>query len=171
MKKIILMRHAKSSWADPAASDIDRPLNARGRIAAATMGVWLARQGVVPDHIILSPASRCLETWDRLQPFIAHKGKTQPVKEVYMAAPDQLLEILQQSPSDAETVVLIGHQPGIGALARKLASGSVPSNCSRAFHQFPTAATAVLSADISDWTKLRFGTAKFDKFGLPKEVV
>ncbi len=173
MKKIILMRHAKSSRADPTAEDIDRPLNARGRISAATMGAWLAEQDVHPDHVILSPARRSSETWDRLKTFIGRKGKAQAqaTKEAYMASPDQLLAILQKSPDAAETVFLIGHQPGIGALARKLANGSVPSNCSRAFREFPTAATAILTADIKEWSKLKYGKAEFNKFALPKEVV
>ncbi len=171
MKTIVLMRHAKSSWADPTAKDINRHLNARGRIAAATMGAWLAEHGVAPDHIILSHAKRSQETWDRLQPYVGYKVKAKATMDVYMASPEQLLEILQKSPETADIVCLIGHQPGIGALASKLANSSAPSSSSRAVQGFPTAAIAILKADIPDWSKLKFGSAVFETFVLPKEVV
>jgi phosphohistidine phosphatase len=171
MKTIILMRHAKSSWSDHDTKDMDRPLSPRGRICAATMGAWLAEQNVMPDHVILSTARRSKETWDRLKPFVGDKAEGDAVPEVYMAGPDALLDALKATPDSAETVVLIGHQPGLSALARKLTNGDVPENCSRAFRDFPTAATAVLKSDVKDWSKLKFGKAEFSKFGLPKEVV
>jgi phosphohistidine phosphatase len=118
MKRLILMRHAKSSWDDPAMRDIDRPLNKRGRKNAALMGRWLKDEGYVPEHALVSVAERTRETWARVQEA-AGAGPADFVRELYEAGPETMLQVLRGAPAVA-TVLILGHMPGIGAL---------PSDC------------------------------------------
>ncbi|MFQ5624558.1 MAG: histidine phosphatase family protein [Paracoccaceae bacterium] len=173
MKQIILMRHAKSSWDDPALDDFDRPLGRRGRLAASLMGAWLAERNPAPDHVLLSGAARTAETWARAARVLGDVSA--PVvsdRRLYMAAPETMLEVLRALPDDAATVLLIGHQPSLGSLARLLsAESAVPEHCRQAFSHFPTAAAAVLESPVSAWSELDFGAAAFAQFARPKDLV
>ncbi|MEL6582199.1 MAG: histidine phosphatase family protein [Pseudomonadota bacterium] len=171
MKRIVLIRHAKSSWADDAQDDLDRPLNQRGRIAAPIIGTWLADHKLKPDFTWLSPATRCQETWERVSVEFGKKPEVQTHRALYMADPKTTLEIIKLSDDEADTVAVVGHQPGIGATTRKLADGKESETLSRAYRKFPTAGVAVLEADIKSWDKLKFGEAKFKHFVMPKELI
>ncbi|MEO1001335.1 MAG: histidine phosphatase family protein [Pseudomonadota bacterium] len=171
MKRIVLLRHAKSSWSDPEMEDIERPLNQRGRLTAPMMGAWIAEQRLDPDYVILSPARRSKETWDRMARVMEKAPKPQVEKSLYMADPETMLKILQAAPKDADTVLLVGHQPGLSSFARKLANGTVPGGPKRAFTKFPTGAAAVIEIDAEDWTETEFGEGEFRAFACPKELV
>ncbi|SOH94242.1 phosphohistidine phosphatase [Monaibacterium marinum] len=170
MKRIVLIRHAKSSWSDPDQEDIARPLNQRGRLSASLMAAQLVEISAVPQAAWVSPAVRTVETWDRMQPLIGDvKGKVH--KALYMADPDTMLSILHATDDAADTVALVGHQPGVSALTRKLSDGHISTTCARAFSHFPTAAVAVLSADVDKWSKLAFKSCRFSHFSVPKDLV
>ncbi|RMF36019.1 MAG: histidine phosphatase family protein [Alphaproteobacteria bacterium] len=171
MKRLVLIRHAKSSWSDPELEDFDRPLNHRGRMAAPVAGAWLAEAGLTPDHVLLSPARRCVETWERMARQLDHPPAPRLEPELYMADPDTMLRILRNAPATAGTVLLIGHQPGLSSLARRLAGGEVPASCQRAFRKFPTAAVAVIAFDIADWAEADFGKGVFRSFVTPRDLV
>ena len=110
------MRHAKSSWAEEGQRDHDRPLNARGRRDAAALGAWLTETGRIPDAALVSTARRTQETWALLG-FDATPMTLRA--DLYHAAPEAMLAALRGAP-DVETVLMLGHQPGIGAAARML---------------------------------------------------
>ncbi len=115
------MRHAE---AHPHADrDVDRPLTPRGRATAAEAGEFLRSIGVVPDHVLLSPAVRCTETWDEVARGLGHPADVRVSLEqgVYAAAPDSLLLVLRAVPDTARTVLLIGHNPSVAYLASVLA--------------------------------------------------
>jgi phosphohistidine phosphatase len=115
------MRHAE---AQPHADhDVDRPLTDRGRATAAEAGEFLRSIGVVPDHVLVSPALRCTETWDEVSVTVGATEQTHVSVEqgVYAAAPDSLLLVLRAVPADARTVLLIGHNPSVAYLASVLA--------------------------------------------------
>lgn len=171
MKRLVLVRHAKSSWSDPELEDFDRPLNERGRLSAPVTGAWLSEKGVHPDHVALSPAKRCVETWDRIRIQLDEAPEPRLEDALYMADPDTMLKVLRQAPPEAGTVVMIGHQPGISSFARKLANGSVPASCARAFRKFPTGAAALLEFDQEGWDGTGYGKAVFRCFASPKELV
>jgi phosphohistidine phosphatase len=171
MKRLVLIRHAKSSWADPEEEDIARPLNERGRLAAPVTGAWLAERGIHPDHVAISPARRCVETWERIRPQIGKAPKPRVENALYMADPATMLKVLHEAPATADTVVMVGHQPGIASFARKLANGSVPAGCSRAFTKFPTGSVAVIEFEAEDWHDADFGKGEFRSFATPKELI
>lgn len=171
MKRLILFRHAKSSWADEALDDHDRPLNERGRLAAPLMGAWLARRGYAPEHVLCSSSERTRETWARASG--AFEGPPEPAIDprLYHADPATMLALLRAAPAPARCVAMIGHQPGIGGFARKLAGAEVPASCARAFTKFPTAACAVIDFDADDWAGVGFGAGRFHSFATPRELV
>jgi phosphohistidine phosphatase len=171
MRRLILMRHAKSSWSDPDIEDHDRPLNLRGRLAAPLMGAWLAERGLIPDAVLCSSSQRTQETWARVCQVLRDAPEPQVDAGLYHADPPHLLAALQAAPSTVQTLALIGHQPGIGAFLRRLAAADAPACCTRAYQKFPTAACAVLEFDAADWTAIGFGTGRFIAFAVPRELV
>lgn len=162
MRRLILMRHAKSDWSGPGQRDHDRPLNGRGRRNAGAVGAWLAGRGLVPDAALVSSAARTQETWARLGPDFAGVPKTDR-RELYHAAPEVMLAELRAAP-DAQTVLMLGHQPGIGALARDLLA-EAPGE--PAYAKYPTLATAVIAFDAADWASAAPGTGRLEAFVTP----
>ena len=113
MKRLILMRHAKSSWADPSQDDIDRPLSKRGIRDAARIGRWLLETGYLPDQALVSAAARTRETWAGVAGAIGARP-AEFLPELYHADPAAMLGTLRRASGD--TVLMLGHQPGIGEL-------------------------------------------------------
>ncbi|MGF1657952.1 MAG: histidine phosphatase family protein [Rubrimonas sp.] len=171
MRRLILFRHAKSCWADPDLADHDRPLTQRGQLAAPLMGAWLAWRGYLPDAVLCSSSARTIETWRAAQPMLPQSPPPQILRDLYHADPETLLRLLRAAPDSAGTVAIVGHQPGIGAFARKLASIDTPPGCARAFQKFPTAACAVMDFDVDRWSDVAFGAARFHAFAIPRELV
>ena len=118
MKVLSLLRHAKSEWDDPSLTDFQRPLNGRGREAARAMGREMQRLGLAFDCIIASPAARVTETIDGLEEGYGALTPTYD-ERVYLASIDTLLEIVRDADDRCETLLIVGHNPGI--LASELA--------------------------------------------------
>lgn len=171
MKKVILLRHAKSSWDDPALDDHDRPLNGRGKAAAPVIGAWLADRKHLPDKVLCSSSKRTQQTVRRMQTSVPDLPEPEVDPKLYHASPCDMRERLAQLPVDVDTVMVVGHNPGLGALVRKLSDGHEARRCKRAFEHFPTAAAAVLEVDVEDWKDLDFATARFVDFAKPRELM
>jgi len=170
MKNLILMRHAKSAWDDPHQKDIDRPLSTRGRKAAPRMGEWLAGEAYRPDVVLCSAARRTRETLDLLRPHLPKSVAIEFLQGLYMAAPREMMTEIGKVPATAETVMLIGHNPGIGSLAALLA-GSGEEQALGAMHgKFPTAAIAVLGFNVGKWTETVPGSGILRTFMRPRDL-
>ncbi len=117
-KRLILTRHAKSSWDDPLTPDHDRPLNERGKAAAADLGDWLASRGYVPDEVLCSDALRTRKTWSGIAPALPGTPILELKPALYHAGPDVMLAVLRHA--TGETVMMIGHNPGIAEFAHRL---------------------------------------------------
>ena len=115
------MRHAEAQ--PHAAQDADRALTPRGRATAAEAGEFLRSIGVVPDHVLVSPAVRCTQTWDAVSGALEPGDDVDVSVEqgVYAAAPHSLLLVLRGVPESARTVLVIGHNPSVAYLASVLA--------------------------------------------------
>ena len=121
MKRLCLLRHAKSDWGDPSKDDFDRPLNARGEKAAAFMAGWIAHSPYKPDYILCSTAARALAT---CAPLCDALGGMVPVvyrDELYHAMPDEMLAEIHNAPDEAETLLVVAHNPALVLLAMALA--------------------------------------------------
>jgi phosphohistidine phosphatase len=170
-RRILLLRHAKSSWDEAGLEDYDRPLAPRGRRAAAVMGVYLRDEGLAPDLVLCSGARRARETWELAARAFERRPAAEHEAALYMATPDQLMKRLRKLPDAARTVLLVGHEGGVDALARRLAADGAAALRRRLAEKFPTAALAMLVLDIEDWSKLAERSATLTRLVAPKDLV
>ena len=146
MRRLILVRHAKSSRDDPALADRDRPLNERGLRDAPKMGERLAKRGLRPDLVVSSPALRALTTARLMAQKLDYDAESIVVDErVYAATPEALIEVLRALRHEPECVMLVGHNPEMSELARRWSSD---------IEELPTCAVVDLRFDIRSWSKL-----------------
>lgn len=164
--RLILIRHAKSSWSDPFADDHARVLNARGQASATAVGSWLARGGYIPDVVLCSDAERTQQTASLIIPALSPAPRLQLSARLYHAAPDTILDTLHRQ--EAITIAVIGHNPGIGMLANGLVKAA-PEH--RRFSDYPTCATTVIGFDVDGWSAVqpRLGTAI--DFTVPRDLI
>lgn len=170
MKNLILMRHAKSSWNHPELDDHARPLNQRGRAAAKTMANWFVTEEIIPDYALVSDAVRTQETWEIVSDSIGSSPEADISRELYLAAPQTMLAAVQSTPADANTLMLIAHQPGTSILASILADGTESDDCKQAYQHYPTAGVSVFQFEIETWNQLGAGSGKFIRFETPKRL-
>lgn len=141
-KQLLILRHAKSDHGDRTLSDHDRPLNQRGREAAATMGEFMKKQGLNPDLALCSSAVRTTETLSLLAQAGTLHPKTEFQDLLYLASPSTILELVSTRAQQEELVLLVGHNPGSEDLLHTLGLG---------MHEMPTCSLAQVELDIDDW--------------------
>lgn len=163
MKRLLLLRHAKSSWDDGSLPDHERPLNNRGKKAAPRMGRFLRDRKLVPDLILSSTAVRARKTAEAVAEAGGYSGETRLVERLYLATPGTLLEVAQTEPPDSvQRLMLVGHNPGMEDLVAILAGRR---------ERFPTAALAVFDFEIDGWRSLELGRpVKLAGLWRPKEI-
>ena len=161
MKRIYLLRHAKSSWNEPDLADFDRPLNDRGLTAAPFMGSFIRSKNYLPDLIISSAARRALETAELVR---ENAGPGQIKMElndrVYEASPQTLLQITAALDDAVGSAMVEAHNPGTEAFIRLLTGRS---------ETMPTAALAVIDLSIERWSDIREGCGTLIEVVRPKE--
>jgi phosphohistidine phosphatase len=161
--KLILMRHAKSDWDDPTLSDHQRPLNKRGRASATAMGDWLRERRHLPDLVLSSDSARTQATWERL----GMTAEVRMMRSLYLSPALQMLEVLRQL-RDAQTVLMLGHNPGIGDLAQQLAAADPRDD---GFAPYPTCATTVFGFEADAWAGVRPQTGMVLDFTIPRRLI
>ena len=166
MKRLILTRHAKSSWDDPLTPDHDRPLNERGKAAAADLGQWLASRGYVPGEVLCSDSLRTRKTWSGIAPALPGTPVLALKPSLYHAGPDVMLAVLRHASEDC--VMMIGHNPGIAEFAARIVAHA-PANPE--FSRYPTGATLVVDFVADSWGDVGFGQGIVDDFIVPREIV
>ncbi|HTR83099.1 MAG TPA: histidine phosphatase family protein [Reyranella sp.] len=171
MKTALLWRHAKSAWGNPGLDDHERPLNRRGERAAEVMAEYLVTHAPRPDLILCSTAVRTRLT---LAPLMQRLTAPAPPialeKGLYLASEASLLHRLQGLPDDVGTILLIGHNEGIGELAAALPGKGRSGLLLAAREKFPTGALAVMHASIDRWNDLAEGSAELIDFVKPKDL-
>ena len=169
-RRILILRHAKSDWAAGVGSDFERPLNGRGRRAAAAMGAWLADECPVPSLVLCSAARRAAETWA----IVARQWPAAPGpvhdESLYLAETPDLLRRLRALDDAVGTVCLVGHHPGFDGLAILLAEDRAAPAVAGMRAKFPTAALADLAFG-GPWSTLGPGKATLLRFVRPKDLV
>ena len=167
VKRLYLLRHAKSSWKDPGLRDRDRPLAGRGRRAAKAIARYLREQDIVPELVLCSTARRARETLEPMEPALAgHAVRFEP--ELYGASAGALLEHLRGVPDAVGSVLLIGHNPGLQRLALELARPAPILHELEA--KYPTAGLAMLVLQGPSWRDLDRGTAELVGFLRPRDL-
>jgi phosphohistidine phosphatase len=149
MKTLLVLRHAKSSWNDPELDDHARPLNKRGRRDGPRMGELMRKYGLMPDIVISSDAVRAQLTADAVAEAARYAGEILLDPRLYMASPADILSLLRTVRENAETVMIIGHNPGLEELVEQLTGER---------QDFPTAALAHIVLEIDQWRDLKRST-------------
>jgi len=169
MRTLYLLRHAKSSWKDPL-DDFERPLNKRGRAAATAMGRLLAEKGMHPSQVLCSSSRRTRETLARIQEELATPVPARFEKGLYLAESETLLRRVRRLNDSLQSVMLIGHNPGLHQFALLLAQGGEGAHHRQLAAKFPTGSLAVLESEISRWGEFRPGSAVLTEFVRPRDL-
>ncbi|MGU3493162.1 SixA phosphatase family protein [Xanthobacteraceae bacterium A53D] len=169
MRRLILLRHAKSDWPEGLA-DLERPLAPRGRLAAPRMGQYLANEGLIPDIVVVSPARRTQETWALVEPLLPPSMDVERDGRIYEAPTARLLTVIREQPARAHILMLVGHNPGMEGLADTLVAGGSGVARERMQEKFPTAALAVIDLPVDDWADVAEDTGRLDRFITPRAL-
>ena len=170
MKQLLLLRHAKSSWDDPALADFDRPLAPRGLKAAPRMGRELAKRDWLPDLALVSPALRTRETWRLVSAELPARVPVEFAEGLFEATAGDILAEVQQAMASAGCVLVLGHNPGLEDLARRLSGPRSDAGALRKLDEkFPTGALARFVVD-DGWADLAFGIARLTHCIRPKDL-
>jgi phosphohistidine phosphatase len=149
MKIVLVLRHAKSSWSDPALDDHERPLNKRGRRDAPRIGALVREHGLIPDVVISSDAVRARLTAEAVVEAARYEGEILLDQRLYMASPADILSLLRTVREQAESVMIVGHNPGLEDLVLRLTGER---------QDLPTAALAQIVLPIDQWRDLTLST-------------
>jgi phosphohistidine phosphatase len=160
MKTLFLLRHAKSSWKESDISDFDRPLNERGRRAAPFMGRLLSGRGLRPELIMSSPAKRARKTAKLFKEAGSFDAELTFDDRIYEASANTLLYVIGEVDDSLNSVMLVGHNPGMEGLIKVLTGDSEP---------MPTAAVAVIDLDIDEWKQIRPASGRVAVILRPRE--
>jgi phosphohistidine phosphatase len=171
MLTLSLLRHAKSAWDDPDLDDHERGLAQRGVKAAGLIGRYLSTETLKPDLIVCSTAVRARATLALVLPELAS-----PAPEIryddalYLTSPVTLLDVLRRLGSGPRRVLLIGHNPGLHALALELAGGGNRKALAELATRFPTAALAVLTFAATSWKEIKPASGRLERLVSPRSL-
>jgi phosphohistidine phosphatase len=169
MRRLMLLRHAKTERAEPGERDRDRRLTKRGRIDAPVIGGYMARHDLVPDAALVSPATRAQETWTLVAPCFDKAPKTINEERIYNADAEKLMSVIAETRS-ARALLVVGHNPGIHDLAVQLiASGDLEAR-ERVKEKLPTSGLVVIDIAFDDWARLPASSGRLDRFVSPRLI-
>ncbi len=161
MKKLTLIRHAKSDWHSGAATDFDRPLNERGNKAAPLMGSRLAERGAQPELILSSPAKRARQTAEKIAQQIGYpEDRIEYDEEIYDAACSTLIHLVRSLNDESDDIMLIGHNPGFSELGEWLTADAP--------EWLPTCGLLELELGGVSWTAVEENCATLLVYDYPK---
>ena len=156
MRRLILFRHAKAEPRGPGQDDFDRALAPRGHQDAALVGQALAAEGVAPDLVLVSPARRTTETWINARDAFRAPAKVELVRDLYDAAPEAIRAAIDAAADRCETMMVIGHNPGLHEVAVDLLidASATAAEIEPVAARFPTATAAVYAIDAAGRARL-----------------
>ena len=170
MKRLYLLRHAKSDWVDPDRVDVDRPLSPRGRRAAPALGRYMRREGLIPALALSSNARRTEETWELLAPALKAEVRLETSRKLYLASPARLLKTIQGVADKWGSLAVVGHNPGLQALALELVGEGEAAARTRLATKYPTGGLAVFDFPVEHWAEIAAGMGRLDRFIVPRDL-
>lgn len=170
VRTLLLLRHAKSSWKNPALSDHDRPLAPRGERAAERLAHHLQAEALRPALVLCSSARRARDTLEALRPALDDATVIRIEDSLYGADADELLDRLHAVDPRVSSVLVVGHNPGLEDLAIHLAGDGDQTALTQLRTKFPTGALATLDLGRSDWARLGRGQAFLTNLVLPRAL-
>jgi phosphohistidine phosphatase len=169
MRRLYLLRHAKSSLGSPSLDDFDRPLNARGQQAATAMANHFRQRGIRPDLVLCSPATRTRETWALVSEGLPVGAKVIAPPPLYGASLKALIDVISSTPGDGADILVIGHNPSIQELALWLTTGASTAR-KHMRTNYPPAALATIHINTEDWSCLSAGIGSLEDFVTPSDL-
>jgi phosphohistidine phosphatase len=164
MKKLTLVRHAKSSWKHPELNDFERPLNKRGKRDLPDMADRIIQYGIKPDILLNSGATRAAVTANAIASRLElPSNQCQIIADLYESSAETLMLVLQNLPDTYQHVMLVGHNPGLERLGSFLTQEHIA--------KFPTAAVMHLHLSITNWHELSEACASLTLFDYPKKHI
>lgn len=171
MKQLLLMRHGKSDWNKIGQEDIERPLAPRGETASRQVAGWIVEHGLRPDAALISTARRTQETWRLAEEIFGALAAAEIQAALYLASPGEILDQLAAVANRHETVLVIGHNPGLESLSHLLAGPGTDRTALADLRQgFPTAALAVFELAGDSWSTLNTDGARLTEFVRPRDI-
>jgi phosphohistidine phosphatase len=174
MRRLMLLRHAKTETDAPSGRDQDRRLDDRGHKDAADIGGWIGRHPPFPDVVLVSPAVRTKQTWELAWEAMKDQAPLPEVEflpELYGADPGQLLRAIRlASATDPARLMLVGHNPGLHELGLALAGGGDAEARAALADNLPTSGLAVFDFASDDWNDVAFGRGRLVRLITPKRL-
>ncbi|UPJ56483.1 histidine phosphatase family protein [Bradyrhizobium sp. 192] len=173
MRRLMLLRHAKTETDAPSGRDQDRRLDDRGDKDAARIGDWIATHPPFPDTVLVSHAVRARQTWDTAWEAMKDRVPTPQVEilpELYGADPAQILDSIRTAtaPADPKQLLLVAHNPGMHEAALMLMGGGDPDGARALADNLPTAGLAIFDFDVKDWGDVAYRRGRLVLFTSPK---
>ena len=172
MRRLMLLRHAKTENDAPSGRDQDRRLDKRGRSDAAEIGSWIGRHPPFPDSVLVSTAVRADQTWEIVWEAMKDRAPQPQVElspELYGADPSQLLEAVHAvSAADPKTLLVVGHNPGMHELALMLTGSGDAAGRKELGDNLPTSGLAIFDFEVDDWGDVAFRRGQLARFVSPK---
>jgi phosphohistidine phosphatase len=172
MRRLMLLRHAKTEHDAPSGRDRDRRLDHRGRNDAAEIGGWIGRHPPFPDLVLVSPAIRAHQTWEVAWEAMkdqAPQPQVELLPELYGADPSQLLQTIRTvSTTDPQRLMVIGHNPGMHELALALGGSGDSAGRKALADNLPTSGLAIFDFAVDDWADVAFRRGRLVQFVSPK---
>lgn len=169
--RLLLLRHAKSAWDDPALEDRDRPLARRGVKAASAMGRMLQASGLAPAAILCSPAGRARQTCELVMGALASPPAPETREQLYdFGDGGALLDVIRSTQGGVSPLLVIGHNPALENLAFRLAAGGETELLKKLAEKFPTATLAVIEFRSPEWAGLPERSGILTHFIRPRDL-
>jgi phosphohistidine phosphatase len=168
-RQLLLLRHAKTERGESGQRDRDRRLTERGRGDAPVIGAYMAQHNLVPDLVLVSPATRTQETWALVAGAFSIAPRARPDTRIYNATSDGLADLIREA-GDANTLLLIGHNPGLHDLALQLIGWGDVEALERLNEKLPTSGLIVISFAFDDWALLHDAAGRLERFVSPRQI-
>ncbi len=171
VRRLLLLRHAHAGFAE-SGGDIERNLSERGLTEALEVGRLMATEGFIPDLAVISPAQRTRQTWAQVQKRLPTAVQCVYENRIYEAGITALLDVLGAQPDSRQTLLLVGHNPGMQGLALKLTGRGSKNAVVRLRHEFPPASLAVITfPDTRRWADIDERSGVLEHFITPSPVI
>ena len=163
MKRLFIIRHAKSSWSEKDIDDFDRDLKKRGKDDIKMMACWMKKRGFYPDCILSSPAKRAVKTLNKILKILnVKKQKVIYDKNIYEASLEELLKIISKCKKENNNIFLIGHNPSLNELVEYLTDSVI--------FNIPTSGIICIEFDVDDWSEIEHKKGSILFFEYPKKL-
>jgi phosphohistidine phosphatase len=168
VRRLLLFRHAKAQRPEPGMEDRARVLVERGRRDSVRIGAYLASNGLVPDRVLISPSARTQETWKFTASAFSSTPTAVTVEQLYGATPRAVIALIQEAPTEAHTLLVIGHNPELHELALMLVASGNPGARKLLQDKLPTAGLVIMDFTFDDWHKLHRQSGRLEHYVTPK---